>query len=254
VITLSRARIVVACGAVLLLASGCGNSESTPADTGTATDTGTASDTGTATDTGTSTDAVADTGTAMDAADEPDAAPEDAGEQHDAAPEDAGPVECTDLAPTGGTDGDLIISEVSPGNHIGLFNPTDADIDLSTSTYQLCQMPAYAGISGAGTVPAKGYLLVSWPGNFGTSLTGDEVALYANATFTEGANIVDFVCWGTGRLTNTRKALAEGADHWGGGCVGALTLGQAVIRLPETDGKTAESYTLGTAPALECTP
>jgi hypothetical protein len=245
VTTLSRARIVVACGAVLLSASGCGNSESTPADTGTAADTGSATDTGTAADTGTVTDAVADTGTATDAAGEPDAEPED-----------AGLVECTDLAPTGGTDGDLIISEVSPGNHIGLFNPTDADIDLSTSTYQLCQFPAYAAISGGGIVPAKGYLVVSWPGTFGTSLTGDEVILYANANnFNEGANIVDFVCWGTGRAAaSSRKALAESADHWGGGCTSALSAGQAVIRLPETDGKDAASYTVGPAPALECTP
>jgi hypothetical protein len=166
-----------------------------------------------------------------------------------------GDVECVDLAPTGNAANDLVISEVSPGNHIGLFNPTDADIELAGSTYQLCQMPAYVGITTTGTVPAKGHLLVSWPASFDDSLTGDEVALYANAIFTDGANIVDFVCWGTGRtITESRKALAEGADHWGGDCVGAVGLGQAVIRIPETNGTSAASYTLGPAPALECAP
>jgi hypothetical protein len=165
-----------------------------------------------------------------------------------------GDVECVDLAPTGNAANDLIISEVSPGNHIGLFNPTDADIALAGSTYQLCQMPAYVGITTAGTVPAKGHLLVGWPASFDDSLTGDEVALYANSNFTEGDSIVDFVCWGTGRITNTRKALAEGADHWGGDCVGAISAGQAVIRIPETNGTSAASYTLGPAPALGCAP
>jgi hypothetical protein len=174
--------------------------------------------------------------------------------------DDAAVAECPDLEPTGDGANDLIISEVSPGNHVGLFNPTDADIDLADGNYQLCQMPAYAALTG--TVPAKGYLLVDWPAGFtedATAIAGEEVALYADigdsTDFGEGENMRDFVCWGTGSVGGSRQTLAGEEDLWDGGCVTAIAaIGEAVIRLPETDGTSAASYETGDAPELECAP
>lgn len=184
--------------------------------------------------------------------------PDDADVGDDGAVDDDAAVACPDLQPTGDSADDLIISEVSPGEHVGLFNPTDTAIDLAVGDYELCQMPAYTtGLTG--TVPAKGYLLVDWPAAFSDALAGEEVALYADIgtqlDFAEEGFMRDFVCWGTGSTVGgSRQALAGNEGLWEDGCVGAISLGQGIIRLEETDGTSAASYELGTAPALECAP
>lgn len=191
----------------------------------------------------------------------------------DAPPVDATPIDaeepdaatsCADsLAPTDdmstGAPQTLVISEINPGEYIEVYNDTDAAIDLDNVAFQLCAQPAYIAVSAAGvgagiTVEAGSYAQLGWPSNFGGVVDGSgEVALYANSDFADGANIMDFVCWGTA-TAQTRKDEAEGVGKWTGACAAAPTMG-AVHRLVATDGVDAADYDVTAAPSpMTCTP
>lgn len=166
--------------------------------------------------------------------------------------EDANMPSCDDLAPTQGAD-NVIISQINLGtNEIELFNPTDAD--LNVSTYQLCAMPGYTA-PGDVTVPAGGYAVVSMIGIAG-QVTNDmgEMAIYTSSNFTSRDAMVDFVCWG-GDRTPTRKGVAEmsagGEVLWVGPCVGAATNG-IIARNANASGTRSGDYTTPAAPIERC--
>jgi len=137
-----------------------------------------------------------------------------------------------DLSPIAdGTDvtADLVMSEISPGNHIELYNSTTSAIALSGVAHQLCSPFAYRSLSAIAptvTVPPKGFAVIPWPSSFTDVAAGGEVILYKDGSFTNGESILDFVCWGT-NPHGSRKALAEEAlvGKWGGACAAAITGG-----------------------------
>jgi hypothetical protein len=186
----------------------------------------------------------------VDAATGEDAGPtgEDAGADEDAgaADEDAGPD--VDGGPTvGGAHcdaTDLIIEAVDPGAGITVFNPTDAAIAIDGSSYAFCSRPMYptlASIESGVTIAAGASHTFDWPGTFADTDDGGELALYRTAPFGTADNLIDFVCWGSGHGTPNRQGLAESAGLWTDFCAGAIG-GDALTRVPDTDGTDAASY------------
>lgn len=151
----------------------------------------------------------------------------------------------------------LVMSEISPGNYIELYNTTGAAIALSGVSHQLCSPFAYAALStlaGGTVVPAGGYATIPWPSNFTDVNAGGEVILYANAAFGNSSQILDFTCWGV-NPHGSRKSQAEAVGKWSGACnAGALT-NSALHRLVSTTGTTAASYSTTAAQSpMNCTP
>jgi hypothetical protein len=121
--------------------------------------------------------------------------------------------------------------------------------------YQFCSPFIYSALSNAPgvTVPAGGYATVPWPGAFTDVDAGGEVILYKDGNFGSGASIMDFVCWGT-NPHGSRKPLAESVGKWSDACALAIT-GGSIHRLPNTDGTTAASYDVSSAPSpMNCVP
>lgn len=157
----------------------------------------------------------------------------------------------TDLAPTDdgtGVTADLVMSEISPGNYIELYNSTDSPINLGSVTHQLCHFPSYRALSIEApqvTVPPKGFALIPWPNNFSDTAAGGEVVLYKDGSFDSQTSLLDFVCWGNAPGT-MRKDLAEMIGKWSGACAPALTNG-AIHRNMATDGTSAADYDVSSA-------
>jgi len=167
---------------------------------------------------------------------------------------------CPPLNPTNdntGIAGDLILSEINPGDFIELYNTTNSDIALSSIQHQLCSPFNYIALSTLASsvvVPANGYATVPWPANFNDTNAGGEVILYKNSSFSNSSNIIDFVCWGT-NPHGSRKSQAESVGKWqsGSSCAGAL-LGGSIHRIASTNGTSASSYnTTSASSPLNCT-
>ncbi len=138
---------------------------------------------------------------------------------------------------------DLVISEIEPGVHIEVFNTTNADITLLGTTFEFCspfEYDALEDLAPAGVVPARGYLTLSWPGDFSDLAMGGEILIYNDTPFGDPNNIADFVCWGAGNPPS-RKSEAEDVGKWSGACAPAITQG-AIHRLSATTGTGMASY------------
>lgn len=150
---------------------------------------------------------------------------------------------------------DLIIEAVDPGNTITIFNPTDAAIAIDGSSYAFCERPMYptlASLESGVTIAAGSSHDFPWPVTFASGDAGGELALYATGGFGSAGNMLDFVCWGTGRVGASRQTLAESGGLWSGDCAGAIT-GDALTRIPDTDGTGGASYDpTGASAALTC--
>jgi len=187
----------------------------------------------------TSTDAGADAGAGVDAG-------SDAGV-------DAG-ASCDDLMPAAT---DLVMSEIQPLEHIELFNPTDADVDLAAADYWLCSPFIYVPLD-EGVVPARGYLSVDWPFDIGVSAAVEdrgELILYSSgADFDAPDLIIDFACWGT-RPAMSRKTQAEVGGHWTGDCAAAIEADGSIHRVAGSDGTSGASYDTAAPPSpMSCAP
>ena len=174
---------------------------------------------------------------------------EDGGPDEDSGtPEDGGGVDsggggsCPDLMPTG--DETLIISQIDIATRrVELFNPGAADVVIGEE--QWCDQPRYNDVAGTGptVIPAGGYAVHTLPSGYLTNASG-ELAIYESdeGRFSNGALIIDFVCWGTGRADGSgRRDEATGAAKWAGDCLPMPTMG-AIIRRAGTSGTGASSY------------
>lgn len=172
---------------------------------------------------------------------------EDGGPDEDSGtPEDGGTVDsggggsCPDLMPTG--DETLIISQIDIATRrVEIFNPGASELVIGNELW--CDQPSYDDVAGTGptTIPPGGYAVHTLPTGY---LDGDagELAIYARRPFTTGANIIDFVCWGTARAeTGGRRDEAVGAGKWAGDCLPMPTMG-AIVRRAGTSGTGASSY------------
>ncbi len=212
----------VSCASFLLLCA-CGDDGGGPdpverdaaaADTGAA-DTG-AADTGAA-DTGAADTGAADTGAA-----------------------DSATPACPDLRPSGAPE--LVISKIDLATgQVELFNPGASDLVLGDHAW--CVRPAYPDVASTGptTVPAGGYAVYTLPAEITLDPAGGELALYSSGPFGIPDNMLDYVCWGTGKGSPNRATEARDGAHWTGSCAPAPTAG-AIVRLPETGGVSADSY------------
>jgi len=148
---------------------------------------------------------------------------------------------------------DLVIVEVVADDHITLFNPTSAAIDVAN--YRWCQRPNYDSLSTAGgdsSAAPGASVSFNWPEGF--SLSGDrgELALYNSSSFGDGSSIVDYLCWG--EFSGGRMSEAESGGHWLGSCSSAAPSGETTLRrVMESSGKSQISYAWGsTTPAISC--
>ena len=145
-------------------------------------------------------------------------------------------------------DAELIISEISPGNYIELYNASGAAIDLGAGMHQLCSPFDYVAVStlSTATVQPNSFQIIAWSslfdGNSGTDANG-EIILYSDGgNFSDGARIMDYVCWGA--PANSRKTLAAGVGKWSGAadaCPAALGA-SAIHRNVASDGAAVASY------------
>lgn len=157
-----------------------------------------------------------------------------------------GPAHCGDS---------LLIAEYDPMTSITIFNPTAEAVDVGETGWVLCQRANYFllnSIEEGAVIPAGGSHTFDLPAGFqDQDDDGGEVVLYEVSAFASTDAIRDYVCWGTGRA-ESRRSVAEGAEIWSGDCAPAIT-GEALRRVPDTDGTGADSYdATGTAEALSC--
>jgi hypothetical protein len=209
---------------------------------------------------------VIDAAPPVDADTTPDAGPPDADTTPDASPPDA--FVCSpDLSPA--DDGSdtahqaLMFSEINPGDYIELYNNTSAPIALGGSAFQFCSPFNYCDLStlAAGvTVPAHGYATVPWPtagtcfSSFADTNAGGEIILYISGATHAAADIMQFVCWGSGHGGLSRKTEAESVGKWSGACAPAIT-GGSIHRIVGSDGLSAADYNTSAAPSpMNCTP
>lgn len=148
---------------------------------------------------------------------------------------------------------DIVISEISiDGDYVELFNITDTDVVLTgLTTHRWCSFPSYAAVNAdAVTVPAGGFATIPFPID-GQTEAGGELVLYSDDNYTVPGSVLDYLCWGTGGTT--RKATAETANKWSGGCVDAIPSGGAIHRNQDEEGDVAGDYTAnGTQTPMSC--
>lgn len=159
----------------------------------------------------------------------------------------------TDLAPADDATGitvDLVMSEIDPGDFIELYNNTNQPIALGSVSHQLCSPFSYRSLAtlGADVVIAPGgFATLPWPSGFTDTDAGGEVMLYTDSAFNLDDHIVDFICWGT-NPHSSRQTQAENVDKWSGACAEPIT-GGSIHRVMGSDGTTAASYDVASAPS-----
>ncbi|MCB9604470.1 MAG: hypothetical protein H6720_29470 [Sandaracinus sp.] len=155
---------------------------------------------------------------------------------------------CPDLMPTGSET--VIISKVDFATGVvELFNPGSSAADITG--FQFCHRqgsPAYETATdlGPASIPAGGYATYTMPESWFPSATNGDLAVYRSSPFTNGNNIIDFVCWGDGGSPNNRLSEARSAMKWTGECATGPTMG-AITRLASTAGTGASSYDVTSA-------
>ncbi len=112
-------------------------------------------------------------------------------------------------------EGQVIINELRLDNNwVELYNAADTAVDVAS--WELCNRPAYATISGLTIIsgntnmPGKSYLVLEWAQI--TSGT-NELGLYAQSGFGDPANIRDYVMYG-GVPGSSRASVAVTAGVW----------------------------------------
>ncbi len=147
---------------------------------------------------------------------------------------------CPDLQPI--SPPELIISKIDlAARQVELFNPGDTDVVIGDHAW--CVRPAYPEVASTGPtmVPAGQYAIYTLPPAVTLDSAGGELALYRSGPFGNPANMMDYVCWGTGKSGPNRASEADRGGWWMGDCASAPTDG-AIVRLPDTDGTSAASY------------
>ncbi len=114
----------------------------------------------------------------------------------------------------------LRIVEVNPtSNEITIKNFGSLDVDIST--YRLCSLFDYEGLSEAEVSIANGDFILSqdeevdiiWASLSGMDELGSDLGLYLpSGSFTDPANMVDFVQWAS--AGNGRESVADAAGIW----------------------------------------
>ncbi len=149
----------------------------------------------------------------------------------------------------------LVIAAVDPGQTVTIFNPTAGAIDLTGSEWVICDRPSYLPldtIEPGVTIEAGASHAFAYPSSFVGTDAGGELALYRRSAFANPDALVDYVCWGTGSASESRRSVAEMGGDWSGACAGAIT-GEALTRRPDTDGRDASAYDpTGSSAALAC--
>jgi hypothetical protein len=169
---------------------------------------------------------------------------------------------CVNLAPAsdGSNRQTMLISEVSPGNFIELFNASDTDIAFATGQWGI-QSGANSiflqASASATTVPSRGYATMAWPAGFTSVDGGGELALYdevqAASDFDVADKLVGYVCWGV-FAEAVRKPLAETAGKWVSDCADALAM-SAIRRKVQTEGVRKTDFSIDlAAEASNCSP
>ncbi len=153
---------------------------------------------------------------------------------------------------------DYIISALSPGNYIEIYNTTDSDIDLAIlpyAVYMWCSRPSYTAVTPQMLIPAKSFVALDWPGfPADRNNAGGEAINFANSAFANGANQIDFLCWGTGNAS-TRKVNAELFSKWSGDCLPSIPDGGSIVRKIGVAGNSAADYDVMTTQfPRTCTP
>ena len=143
---------------------------------------------------------------------------------------------------------DLVMSEISPGNYIEVFNTTLAAIPLNAAPHWLCSPFAYAQLATLApttTVPAGGFATIPWPTSFTDVDAGGEVLLYASAAFNDNTQILDFSCWGVNPPRHA-QSQAEAVGKWLGGMQrGAVVFGDSSQRIDDRGNGRGLHYDVG---------
>ncbi len=149
-----------------------------------------------------------------------------------------------DLEPKEANPPALIISEVSPGNHIELFNTTGDPIDLGTVAQQLSSAPIYlsvASLAGGQTVEGREFVTIAWPEAFSDTDAGGEIALFRGPAGSENATrIDDFLAWGI-NPHDSHLSLAQSTGKWEGSSAPSLVR-NSISRIPQTVGNGSAAY------------
>lgn len=144
---------------------------------------------------------------------------------------------------------DIIISEISIGNYIEVYNASNETKSLGGVAYQAwrwCAQPSYPTLQSTAvgiSLPPGAYRTIPWPSlNVGDNATG-ELALYDSANYGEPDSVMDYVCWGNGIVggTEDRKDEAELANEWTGACAASTTNG-VLRRLLDNTGDAAAHW------------
>jgi hypothetical protein len=151
----------------------------------------------------------------------------------------------------------LVISEISPGNYIELFNTTNAAIDLSMNSYEFCSPFDYHSVANLAMMnlttvaPAKGFYVLSWPMGFTDTTLGGEILLFADNMFANNNKIMDFVCWGNNpHDSRLSQALAVGKWDMNSSCVNAAVMAKGALhRKVGTTGITEANYDFASDPS-----
>lgn len=145
---------------------------------------------------------------------------------------------------------DLLVSEVDPGDHVELYNPTPVPLALEGTHHHLAtprQSVGVAALGGSIVVPAHGYALLPWPTEFTLTDQRGELILYRDREVDDPTHMVDFACWGATSAAS-RKDQAEAVGKWAGSCAPALA-DRAIHRLAFTKGTLAGDYDTTSPPS-----
>jgi CSLREA domain-containing protein len=145
---------------------------------------------------------------------------------------------------------DLVVSEVAPGQHIELYNPSASPMPLWQVAHRLMSPPfsvPVATLAPDAIAPARGYVTLPWPGTFPAPIRAHEIVLYRDADTANPQKIVNYACWGD-RFPPERKDDAEQVGKWSGDCAEALSDG-AIHRMRGTPGTGLASFDTVSGPS-----